>query len=267
MRHDFDIPLLFVLPDVDENEFVDSPRELDGRRADELELAEYLDYDLADLGFVGGTSEVVFVDDICFLRNSYWSPGPIDEATAERLTEYVRGQMSDGAGESGYDFVVGGVRYWAHPHVEGIGWIDFRQIDDDRAIPPANPVAIAARKGDSSGVRLGLSQNPDDANRLFMNSPPLYWAIYGENEEIVAALLNAGADADRPNSWGYPPILTCIFQNTIDDATTARLLGLLAEAGADFSIDYDGRSLIDCAQSRQKAASIALLRQLHSGGD
>jgi ankyrin repeat protein len=171
--------------------------------------------------------------------------------------------MSDGAGEGGFDFEVEGEPLTALP-IDDVD-IRFTQFEDGVVVPPANPVAIAARNGDADAVREGLSRNPDDANRRFMNSSPLHWAIFGGNEDAVEALLDAGADPNEPDASGSAPILSCIFQGMLDDAKTARLLNLLAKAGADFSIKYGEMSLIECAENRNKTASIAVLRQVVGG--
>lgn len=260
MRLDFYVPLQFTHSE--KETLLAAPRELNGRSASEIQLAEYFGYELADLGIVGGTMELA-IDEEPELRVSFWSPEPIDEATAERLIEDVRVQMSDGSGENGFDFEFDGERVTAHPIDDAE--IRLVQFEDGVVVPPANPVALAARKGDAVAVREGLSRNPGDANRRFMNSPPLYWAIHGGNEEAVAALLDAGADPDEPNSWGSTPILSCIFQTTLDDAKTAGMLSLLAKAGAEFSIKYGDMSLIECAENRKKTASIAVLRQVCGG--
>jgi hypothetical protein len=260
MRLDFYVPLLFTHSETET--LVAPPRELDGRIACEVKLAEHFGFELADLGIVGGTMELA-IDEEPELRVSFWSPEPIDDATAERLIENVRVQMSDGAGEGGFDFEVAGEPLTALP-IDDVD-IRFVQFEDGVVVPPANAVAIAARKGDAVAVKQGLSRNPDDANRRFMNSPPLQWAIFGGSEDAVAALLDAGADPNEPNAWDSAPVLSCIFQGTLDDAKTARLLSLLAKAGADFSIKYGDMSLIECAENRKKTASIAVLRQVLGG--
>lgn len=256
MRLEYRIPLVFTRLETDE--IVVAPAELSGSQASDLQLADFLDYDLAELGIVGGYSTLIVENGNAELSLSFGSPEPIDAATADKMMEYVRVQMIDGAGEGGFEFDFDGERLIAHPTDEGE--IRFEQFDDGHFVPPANPVAIAAKNDDIDAVVSALAQNPEEAVREFMGLPPLYWAIWGKSEAAVAALLDVGADPNRSREFIGPPIISCILNTTIDDATTARLLKLLIRAGAHPSILYSGQTPAEWATSRQKPVSSETLQ-------
>ena len=71
----------------------------------------------------------------------------------------------------------------------------------------ANPALIeAARHQDGEAVRLLLSGGADPDSRQVDDATALHWAVYREDVDMAALLIEAGADINSANRLGTSPL-------------------------------------------------------------
>jgi uncharacterized protein len=93
----------------------------------------------------------------------------------------------------------------------------------------------AARRGDREAIRALLKKTPrpGSGHAADVNTPSadgttaLHWAVRGNDVEVIAMLLNAGADPTAANRYGLRPI------NLAAENGSAAAIDLLLKAGAD----------------------------------
>jgi len=95
------------------------------------------------------------------------------------------------------------------------------------AAPINSPVADAAMKGDTAGLRV-LLQKKADVNAVQADgATAIQWAAYRNDAEMADILIAAGADVKRANREGATPLWLAAENGS------ARMIGKLLEAGAD----------------------------------
>ena len=92
----------------------------------------------------------------------------------------------------------------------------------------APPLVEAAKSGDLDRVQSLLAADPAAVNQPGADgSTALHWAVNQNHEHVVAALLDAKADAKARNRYGFAPIALAASNGN------ANVLTLLIHAGAD----------------------------------
>jgi len=181
------------------------------------------------------------------------------------------------------------------------GPADLVQATDD-VIPeaPKNPLFYAVRNDLTEQVKQALEEeglNPNEA-RLQDGLTPLHVAVGKGNDDIVALLLDHGADpsltqgqggtalhmavdaghvpivrrllkhegvdVNARNRWGRTPLMDVLVSTQIvDEATRTEILNLLLDAGADVNVQSnDGSTALHAAAwtNRREAVEILLAR-------
>ena len=126
------------------------------------------------------------------------------------------------------------------------------------AAKPA-PFVDAARARDTAAVRAMLEASPraDVNQRSSDGTTALHWAVYNDDETLVATLLDAGADADARNDYGSSPLAEAAVTGNV------RVMRALLEAGAEVeSANADGQTalMVVARTSNVEAAQLLLKR-------
>lgn len=169
-----------------------------------------------------------------------------------------------------YDLVKLLLKYGANPNI--------RVASDQNWESGQAPIIIAAARGYFDIVKLLLQNNanPNDMGNGF-DSPPLYWAAFYKNADLVRILINAGADvtyADdesnvSPLSWGAYNIQDDIYNTNMaedwaDKIANPEIVKLLLDAGASpNSMGLDGMSILFYCLSNNEVLS----QLLEAGAD
>lgn len=159
-------------------------------------------------------------------------------------------------------------------------------------------INIAAREGWTGIVRKHIALDPLSVfQRGWIGDSPLHWPSHNGHTEIVTMLLDAGAgiEADEINCYGGKPLhwasehephivklllergadvnsvnthaesdffgITPLLMNALmtDDCAEATLL--LVDAGADTTVTYRGKSLVEVAEEKGNSKILAVLRR------
>src|SRR5580692_5139997 len=91
------------------------------------------------------------------------------------------------------------------------------------------PLVVAARANDAAAVRaqLAAQPRPDVNQRTADGTSALHWAVYNGDNELVAKLLAAGADANARNDYGSTPMSEAATRGDV------KILSALLAARAD----------------------------------
>ena len=105
----------------------------------------------------------------------------------------------------------------------------------------------AANDGDLAAVQQILSENTANVNHRYTSSALSKACMYGHTE-VVAALLDAGADVNLPDDHGsFSPLIRAANSGHFD------VVKLLLDAGADVTAQVDGvGTSLDFAKQRRK---------------
>jgi ankyrin repeat protein len=129
-------------------------------------------------------------------------------------------------------------------------------------------LAQACRRNDYAGVRTILQRAAVDVNRPFdagseewrKGRPPLVWAIFSRQEELVDSLIARGASVNARDAMQHTPLMAA--SRLGDEAATKALLKAGAEMNAKGGIAGDTTALMEASAAGQ----IATIRLLLSWG-
>jgi ankyrin repeat protein len=103
------------------------------------------------------------------------------------------------------------------------------------------PLALAARKNDAAAVRelLAAKPRPDVNARTADGTSALHWAVYHNDADLVARLIDAGADAKAKNDYGASPMSEAAVVGNV------QVIRKLISAGADVeAANPDGQTAL-----------------------
>jgi ankyrin repeat protein len=163
-------------------------------------------------------------------------------------------------------------------------------------------INIAAREGWTEIVRRHIEIDPLSVfQRGWIGDSPLHWPCHNGHAEIVTMLLDAGADieADEINCYGGKPLhwasehepqivklllergaevnsvnrraeseffgITPLMMNVLMTDDSAEATRLLVDAGADVTVTYRGKSLVEVAEEKGNAEILGVLRSAGLG--
>jgi len=225
----------------------------------EANLHQYLDFDIADLGVIGGDVDITVQNESAELSISYWAPACMENGLKERLLDYSHGQLEDGFGECGIEFQSGKRKLRIYADTESPAHIHCE--DDGRFVPPPSQIAIAAREGNLKRLKQALRENPSAIDATLMGYTGLHFAILYGHCEAALLLLNAGANPNAKCPHGGTLLQSCALARDLnDDDATAIALQLL-RLGADASVESDGETALSYAENRGKKKLAELLRK------
>jgi hypothetical protein len=204
-------------------------RALDGR-TDDTEGSDFtlhMEGALERLAAVGTPIKLIWSDagNALSARVAFHVAARPSDALLQDLTEYVRGQVLDGYGES---------PIWLEDSVEiqldGSSMEGPVFVEDSAAVPgPTLEQSLfwAIEDGDVGAIRDLLAQgaNPNAANKF--GNTPLHAAVMKESAELVALLLANRADPNYVNTESFGPL------SAVAMTGNATILALLLDAGAN----------------------------------
>ena len=91
-------------------------------------------------------------------------------------------------------------------------------------------LADAAMKRDTATVRMLLDQHVDVNAPGADGTPALHWLVRVDDFETARRLIRAGADVSKPNRYGVTPMSLASANGN------AEMIALLLEAGADANV-------------------------------
>jgi len=246
---------------------VAAPRSLDGWSYEDDRLENYLDPAIADQGVIGGVIRAVVTREgnVCIVLD-YWSPVALDEKTIDALREDTTGQLEDGIGENGFEFVAQGRQWRLVPDLDRP--LEVEQFDDGKYVPPPPRIAMAAREGDLAVLRDALASTDQDVNALHQGHTGLHLAIIYGHVDAALLLIAHGADANKADaSVDAAPLDLCALSNSLSDEDGARIADALLSNGADPTrVGLTGESPRSLAEIRGKVR-LAELLSTFQGGD
>ena len=244
--------------DEESDSAVSPPRSLEGWVYEALRLGDYLDDEIADRGVIGGVIRFAVAEDAAQILVDYWSPAPLDDSILDALREYTAGQMSDGAGEGGFEYAEHDRRVRVNADLDRP--IAVEQVDDGQKVPPPSRIAIAARKGDLPSLQEALAAGGEDVDAPYLGYTGLHLAILGGHVDAALTLLTHGADPNRPDPSDGAPLFLCAAANPLSDDGAARVAQALLMRGADPTRMGDaGLSARALAESRGKTLMAGVL--------
>src|SRR5262245_51955569 len=105
-------------------------------------------------------------------------------------------------------------------------------------------LADAAEQRDKAGVRTFLQKGVDVNAAQVDGTTALHWAVYNDDAEMAALLVQAKANVNAVNRYGVPPLA---LASTSGNAATVKLL---LEAGADANAKMKGEETVLMLASR-----------------
>lgn len=250
-----------ILADDDGEMEIPKSWDFSARRLDDLELANYLDEALVDLGVSGGEVWLRRENGRWYVDIDYWCAAIPSKARLDQLLEEARGQLSDGAGEcmelreaDELGAVLGA----------GADEAELLVIDDGRSVPPPNELAILARNGETRRLEEALERGAgEDLRRRHGGRSPLAWACSNGHSDAAYILLDAGAPpretgAARDDLDSFDPLRTCVLSRACADEAAVHIArGLVARGVVD-----DWGFLAEQAAARGKTRLASYLRGL-----
>jgi hypothetical protein len=175
-----------------------------------------------------------------------------------KLTSDTQGQLTDGAGENGFDTDVVGRRVCVYPNPRSDLVVE--QVEDGTAVPPPSRVAIAAREGDLAGLRKAIADGEEIEGRL-QGYTGLHLAILYAHEEEAAELLSRGADPNALDPDQESALHLCAVSNSLGGLASAAIARRLLEAGAKAEARTpQGYTAFELAALRKKGELVSLLK-------
>lgn len=225
--------------------------------------ANYLDFDLADLGVIGGTVRLIYDPDAKQLRvtTEYQCPVALTDDQLEQLIDETRGQWSDGIGENCFNDLEDEIPGHIDLCVDRAD-VTVEQFDDGREVKSPSPLAKAAREGDLSAIKAQLDAGADINARL-LGYTPLHFAIIYCHSDAALELIEHGADVLAPDLMGCDALLA-VAMGKFTDEESARIARELLVRGAPANgargetPDY---TPLFMAQHRKKTALETVLRE------
>ena len=116
-------------------------------------------------------------------------------------------------------------------------------------------ILALVKAGDAAAVRTLLAADVESANAAEVDgTTALHWAAHLDDEETVAALIAAGAEATATNRYGVTPLSLASVNGS------AAVIGRLLDAGADAGqASREGESALMTAARSGSAAAVELL--------
>lgn len=124
------------------------------------------------------------------------------------------------------------------------------------------PLRVAIQRNDRDTLRFLIRRGADVERRNRSGDTPLIYAINQGRVELASELLAAGAGANTPDQWGYPPLVHAIrWWNPQHPEDSVALVRLLLRHGADPSIVADDFTALACAEEEGAGPLVELLRR------
>jgi hypothetical protein len=242
---------------------VEIHRQLDGTRYGDEAFTDFLggpsdETDLALLLEHGGYLSFLFNESRNQLDavTEFRAARRLDESELELLTNYTRGQWSDGIGENFVSESFNRYGFSLQPETEGL---EAEQIDDGVS-SSGNPAAALFRAINADDLAALVAAIPEcaDVNATLAGCTPLRWAIIYEHPDIAVELARH-CDVSRRDVM-RDSLLHSTAWSDMDDAAATRVAIALIKAGADVNVpDDDGRTAAECAEMRRRPQLHAML--------
>lgn len=223
----------------------------------DLQIGNYLTYELADAGVTGGVVELTWTDKLV-IRVGFWFPGQPSESILSNLEGYAIGQMDDGIGEGGFELRADEQGEELSVFADTASRPEVEVVNDGLEVKEPSIVAIAARVGDQAKIRDAiLACEPLDD--LHLGFSPLDYAIQNGHAEIAMMLLDGGANANQTSLMGTTPLMGCALSHHLTAQESLAVARKLLECGADVNAKNEsGHSAASLAENRKKADLIQL---------
>jgi ankyrin repeat protein len=124
----------------------------------------------------------------------------------------------------------------------------------------SSPLVYAIVQNKPEVIRALLKSLPNAekiVNEIDRNGlTPLMYAVERNYVAVVAELLRAGADVDKPNKEGYTPLMTAVTVGRAD------MVAVLLNAGADTdAVSPGGETALSMARRKNRQVIISLLSE------
>jgi hypothetical protein len=235
---------------------VDVHRQFDGTSYDEAAFTDFLggpkgETELALLLDHGGYLRFLFIDSESRLYavTDFRASRRLNVSELELLTNYTKGQWSDGIGEN---FVSESSRrygYSLQPETDG-----FEAVQIDDGVPSVgNKAAAIFRAIDADDLEAVVAAIPgcEDLNATLAGFAPLGWAISREHPDIAVELAKHCGVSVR-NLMGMS-LLHSIALSRMNDEDACRVATAVINAGAGVDVQDDfGNTAAAYAKTRDK---------------
>lgn len=126
-------------------------------------------------------------------------------------------------------------------------------MSSDRSEPTLPNLVCKSASIDDVRARLRETSDVDEID--FKGWTGLHWALVRENQEVVALLLESGADPNRPTETGRLPLIIAMRSGQ------GEAMELLLEAGADPErADTDGKTPLMVGLDGKHPELLAILK-------
>jgi hypothetical protein len=258
MRIEFEFPVVVADEDDELMLLEDAPESLDGLVLEDDRLENYFDPPLADAGATGGVFELRVAAGRPTICVVFWGPDDAVEQLLEPLQEYCVYQIDDGMGEGGFEIDIEGETQLIMALTNDPPCV--RLVQDGRAVPGPNHIAIAARDGNIAALQAALARDPSDIERLHQGYSGVQLAVIYGHVEAIRLLVAAGADVNRLDQTGHSLLISCALSRWLDDERAREAAQLLLAAGADASVADNGQTAHSYALLREKPRLAELLK-------